>query len=74
MVIREGVSANSPVKDRSWIRVLDNGTEIEDPEVLSMPAFEKLLGIFPVIPIETFYSCCRVSHHNNLRGRRFISE
>jgi hypothetical protein len=67
-MIWKGVSADPPVEDIGWIRILPDGTEVEHPVVLSMSVFQELLSVLSAITIEALYSGRRIPHDDNMVG------
>ena len=64
LVIRERISADTPVEKRCRIRVLSYRAEIEDPEILSVAIFQEFLHILSPITIDTFRTRSWETHYD----------
>jgi hypothetical protein len=66
LVIRKRIATDPSSKVRRVVRVLANGTEIEDPVVVSVTMLEELACILAPVAIQALDACRRVAHDNNV--------
>lgn len=67
-MIREGISADSPIKYTAGIGILFDRTEIEHPEALPMAVLQEFLGVLATIAVQAFNASGGVSHDDHSVG------
>lgn len=67
-MIWEWIPTNSAVKKAGWIAVLFDWAEVEDPKVLAVSAFKKLLGILATVAVHALDARGWIAHDDDPVG------